>query len=335
MNNGEFICKFLKSIETPDDNTVVFVWNDPQPSNKVKDYLIAQATQGQIPYHIYGKYVDKAAQLLKQAIDKQADTPDKRGAFGIDFNKAQDIRNALDKNWQDFLKENPKYPIATGPYKVVNVTASDMILEKRPDYWNADKITFDKVYAKQVPDPSGQYAMLKAGQLDRFDGTQARDILESILAANKDLLHYRMFDPASMGFVFNIQKPPFNDVKFRRALIYTFDKKKIREVGNYYGKESIGYSVMGMPESFVDQWVLPEVKDKMTKFSYDPAKAEELLKEIGWSKGSDGIWRDKNGKQYNFVIGANAGWAPNANAAEICAEQLTKFGMPTKLRAVD
>lgn len=332
LNNGEYICKFLKSIETPDDYTVVFVWNDPQPNDTIKTQLISQACQTQIPYHIYGKYVDKAAEILKQA--KQATSFDKRGAFGIDIEDTK-TADALNKNWQDFLKENPKFPIGTGPYKVVKVTASDMILEKRSDYWNADKVTFDKILVKMIPDAAGQYAMLRAGQLDRFDGTPPRDILESMLTANKDLLHYRMLDPSGIGFLFNIQKPPFDDVKFRRALVYAFDRTKIREVSNYYGTEVIGYSIMGMPLSAVDNWLLPEVKEKMTKFLYDPAKAEELLKEIGWSKGSDGIWRDKNGKQHNFIIGVNSGWVPGVNGGEVCAEQLTKFGMPTKLKAVD
>ncbi|SHE34929.1 peptide/nickel transport system substrate-binding protein [Caldanaerobius fijiensis DSM 17918] len=333
LNNGEFITKMLKAIETPDDYTVVFVWNDPQPIDKIKNLLIAQPSQGTIPYHIYGKYVDKAAELLKKG--KPATSLDKRGPFGIDLVDDKQLNDELTKNWQAFIKENPKLPIGTGPYKVEKVTASDMILVKRPDYWNAKNVKFDKIICKQVPDLSGQYAMLRGGLFDRYDGTQPKDILESILAANKDLIHYKMPNYSDRGFVYNIQKPPFNDVRFRRALTYVFDKSKIREVGNYYGIESTGYSIMGMPLQFVEWFVPQDIKDKMTKFRYDPAEAEKELKAIGWSKGSDGIWRDKNGKMHEFVIGANNGNFSIVTSAEVSAEQLTKFGFPTKVKSAD
>lgn len=333
LNNGEFITTFLKSIEIPDNDTIVFIWNDPQINEKLKTFLIAQSTQATIPYHIYSKYIDKAAQLLKEG--KQAASIDKRGPFGIDLSDDKTLNDALTRNWQDFVKDTPKMPIGTGPYKVVNVTASDMILEKRSDYWNKKAVPFDKVILKQVPDTAGQLAMLKSGKLEHFDGTQAKDILESMLKSNKDLVHYTEPDPADMGFVFDIQKPPFNNIDFRRALIYIFDKDKIREIGNYYGESTTGYSVMGMPISIVNQYLTPEVKSKMTKFKYDPDEAKKELQAIGWTKGTDGLWKDKNGKSYNFVIGANSGWASNANSAEICAEQLKNFGLPTKLMAVD
>ncbi|SHF40153.1 peptide/nickel transport system substrate-binding protein [Caldanaerobius fijiensis DSM 17918] len=331
LNNGAFICKFLKSVEIPDDYTVIFTWNDPQPNPRVKQLLIAMDWQATIPYHIYGKYVDKAAELLKSA--KPAQDIDKRGAFGLYID--QHLSDELSKNWQEFTKCSPKYPIGTGAFKVVNVTPSHMILKKRPDYWNAKNVKFEEVDLVQMPDQAQQYAMYKTGKYDRGDGTPPKDIIENLLSSNKDLIHYQMFDSSGdFGFVFNIKKPPFDDVRFRRALIYAFDKTKIREVGNYYGKETIGYSIMAMPLSMIKDWVLPEVQEKMTKYKYDPEKAAQLLKEIGWTKGSDGIWRDKNGKVYNFIIGT-AGYYALGPAAEICAEQLTKFGMPTKALYVD
>ncbi|SHF88727.1 peptide/nickel transport system substrate-binding protein [Caldanaerobius fijiensis DSM 17918] len=332
LNNGAFITKFLKSVDTPDDYTVVFVWNDPQPNEKVKNLLIAQDYQATIPYHIYGKYVDRAAEILKQA--KPADTLDKRGAFGLNIIEDKKVNTALNKNWQEFIKFGPKLPVGTGPYMVKTVTASDLIMVKNPYYYNKDKVHFDTLTFKQVGDAAASIAMLRAGQVDSYPGTLPKDMVDSILAANKDLVLFKMFDPADIGMVFNIQKPPFDDVKFRRAIIYAFDKDKIRQVGNYYS-ETHPYSVTGMPVSFIKDWVPQDIQDKMTRYSYDPQKAEQLLKEIGWSKGSDGIWRDKNGKMYNFVIGSNAGWVQCTQPSEIVAEQLTKFGLPTKLMAKD
>lgn len=328
LNNGTQVTAYLDKIETPDDYTVIFIWNNPMPYLKLRDLFIALDYMT-IPYHIYGKYVDKANELLSQC--KKATDINKRGPFGLEID--QKTSDELMKNWQEFLKDNPKYPIGTGPYIVKNVTASDMVLVKRDDYYNSKNVHFNTVTFKQV-DPTSGLAMLKAGQLERFDSTPPKDMLESILNSNKDLVHYVMRGTGCTGTTFNLKKAPFNDVRFRRAVVFALDRNKIREAANYYA-ENYDISVSAIPPSTIEKEVLPEVQDKMTKFIYDPSKAEQLLKEIGWNKGSDGVWRDKNGKMYEFIIGATNTNLWFTNSSELVAEQLTKFGLPTKMQVVD
>ncbi|WP_234946027.1 ABC transporter substrate-binding protein, partial [Caldanaerobius fijiensis] len=335
LNCGCTLDHYLLKAETPDDYTLVLTWNSPAPINHIKDLLIAgEGTgYGQVPYHLYKKWVDETYALLQKG--KLATDITKRGPFGLDRVDNKEWSDALDKVWRDMLKYNPKLPVGTGPFKIQKVTGTDMILVKRPDYYNASNIYFEKVHLIQGTNIQNEYAMLKNGILDRDNGTPPKDILESILNSNKNLIHYMMIDPADQGFMYNLQKYPFNDVNFRRAITYVFDKTKIREVGNYYALDTVGYSAMGVPLCFMDQWVPQEIRDKMTKFTYDLQKAATLLKNIGWTKGSDGIWRDPNGKTYNFVIACNGNDPFFPNPAEVCAEQLTKFGLPTKLLAVD
>ena len=333
MNNGCEIMKYLTDIQTPDDNTVVFIWNNPAPADSIKVLLLAQEGVGQIPYHFFKQYVDKNAEILKMG--KPAANIVDRGPFGLDRVHNKAFSDALDKNWQDFIKVSPKKPLGTGPYTLQTVTVSDMILVKNKDYYDAKNVPFDKLVLKQGLDQAGQYASLKNGVVDRFDGTQPKDIVDSMLKSDKNLIHYQMLDPADRGFMWNTRKYPLSDVNFRRALTYIFDREKIKDVGNYYGKAITDYSIMGMPQTFVDEWVPQDVKDKMTKFSYDPNKAEELLKQLGWTKGSDGKWKDKNGKMYNFILAANAGEGPNVNSTEVASEQLRNFGFNAKTMAVD
>lgn len=332
LNNGAEVTKYLKSIETPDEKTVLFKWRDPAPFEEMKNLFLAQDYQATIAYHLYQKYVDKAAELLKKA--KPISVPDKEGPFGLDID--EDLRKELDKNWQEFIKSGPALPMGTGPFIVKRVTASDMLLEKNEKYWNAGKVAFNRIQIKNMDgtDPSVGYAMLKSGKVDIFDGTPPKDILESVLASNKDLVHFRMFDPATIGMVFNLDHKPFDDPKFRQAVVYALDRAKIREVGNYYGQEA-DVSMSGMPQSELAKWVNPDVREKMTKFTYDPNKAAELLEQLGWTKGSDGKWKDPKGKTPEFVIGVNGSWGPAVNSGQVAAEQLTKFGLPTKLMAVD
>lgn len=330
LNWGTQITKYLEAIETPDDKTVVFVWQEPAPYPELRKKLIASENQGVIGYHQYKQYVDTMADIFKKA-KKQANR-DKQGPFGMDLDP---YKKEIDDNWNKFTKSGPDFPLGTGPYKVKTVTATDMILEKNDKYRDLDVLTFEQMHFKQVPDQAGQLALLKAGELDWVDGTPARDILENILAANKDLVHYRQADPASVGMMFNIRRKPFDNVKFRQAITYIIDRKQIREVANYYGVENPKVSAAGIVLSRLDKVLLPEVKSKMTDYTTNHSKAEELLKEIGWKKGSDGIWTDENGKKYEFTIASDSGDARKINGGQIVADQLTKFGLPTKLKSVD
>jgi len=332
LNNGAELTHYLKSVETPDDHTVVFRWANPAPYDELKMFLIAVDNQGAMPYHYYKQWVDKAASLLQQA-PLDTDPMDKgKTPFGKKI--SPELQKQLDANWQDFSKHGPKFPLGAGPYKVTKVTATDMILEKNPYFYGASKVKFKKIDLKMVSDLNQQYALLRAGQLDRYDGTQPKDILESILGANKNLVHYQMLDAACVGLIFNTAHSPFENETFRRAIVYALDRNKIREVGNYYGKAP-ELAATGFPTSDVPTYIDPDVLQKFTKYPHDDNKAAELLASIGWSKGPDGLWKEKNGKTPHFTIASAADWVPAVHSGEIVAEQLTAFGIPTKYKAVD
>jgi len=331
LNNGSELTNYLTGITTPDDYTVIFKWATPAPFDEMKMLFLAEDTQ-MIPYHYYKKWVDKAAAILAQA--KPDTTPKDQGQTPYGLKITDTIKKQLSDNWNDFANHGPNIPIVDGPYMMKKVNATEMTLVKNPYYWNVSQVKFKEVDLKIINDLNQQYALLKAGQLDNYDGTQPRDILESILAANKNLVHYQVHDPACVGFLFNTAHKPFDNQTFRQAIIYALDRTKIRQVGNYYGTET-ELSGTGMPSSDVSKWVDPSILSHFTKYSYDTNKATQLLESIGWKKGADGIWKDSNGKSFNFVIASDQSWVPAVNSGETVAEQLTSFGLPTKYKAVD
>jgi len=332
LNNGEELTHYLTNIETPDDYTVVFKWANPAPFDEMKTLFMAEAKQGQIPYHYYKQWVDKAVSILKQA--KPDTDPKDLGNVPFGLKITTDLQKQLSDNWNDFAKHGPKFPLGTGAYVVKRVTATDMTLEKNPYFYGANKVKFKTIDIKMINDLNQQYALLKGGKLDSYPGTPPKDIVESILSANKNLVLYKMFDPASVGFMFNETHKPFDNTTFRQAVIYALDRQKIREVANYYGNNT-ELSGTGMPTSEVNKWIDPSLLSKFTKYPHDEQKAAKLLQSIGWTKGTDGIWKDKDGKSFNFIIASDQGWVPAVNAGEVVAEQLTSFGLPTKYKAVD
>lgn len=330
LNNTVDVLKYIDSIETPDDYTFVFNWMEPFVYDEMRLKLIAKDLNGTIPYHIYKEYVDRAYELLKSA--KPASDPKLKKAFGLDI--SGDLLNKVNENWEKFKNSGPSVPIGTGPYKFASVDDKQIIAEKNKDYYGADKVYFETLkFVKCGADLAQEYAMLRDGDFYLTNGTPPKDILEATLAANPDLVHYKMFDLASYGVYFNIRKSPFNETKFRQAISYIIDKKVVREVGNYYGKEYDKISAIGFPPSMMDDYLVSDIE--LTDYTRDIEKASQLLNEIGWVKGSDGVWVDKDGRKADFTLAVDELFDIALNSAQVVAEQLTEFGLNTKVKAVD
>lgn len=334
INYNARITKYLDAIEIPDDKTVVFDFADPVPIDQVKMCMIAEHKQDQNPTHIYGKYADQMWELLKTCPpSKEGET---RGPFGYDITeKQEDLTNI----WNEYIKVVPpdKKPVGTGPYVVGNMNDNKMIMEKNPNYYAPEKIQFETIQNVKVTPEQG-ISMLKKAETDSYPGSLPLDIATSVLAANKDIVFYPTYDPASHGFYFyqESKNSPMSEVKFRQALVHIINKTPAREAGNYYGIES-NISSLGIPPSSLETYVSPEVISKLREYDNNPTKAEELLKEIGCTKDGN-TWKDKDGKELVVVLGVNSGWQPAgvvANVASIVSDQLNAFGIKSEVKAVD
>src|SRR5260370_30430402 len=64
----------------------------------------------------------------------------------------------------------------------------------------------------------------------------------------------------------------------------------------------------------------------LNDYKYDPAKAEQLLQQAGWAKGSDGIYA-KNGQKLEFSMITNSGNKIRETFIQVAAEQFKQIGI--------
>jgi peptide/nickel transport system substrate-binding protein len=79
------------------------------------------------------------------------------------------------------------------------------------------------------------------------------------------------------------------DVRVRRAALTAIDRQAIVDAV-YGGKATVAYFWLAPNDP-----AYPAVDAVVTKYSYDPKRAEALLQEAGWTKGPDGIARNAAG----------------------------------------
>ncbi len=170
-------------------------------------------------------------------------------------------------------KEYNVKPVGCGPYKLVKwVRGEEIILERYENYYGP-KPAYKRIIFKGVPEEAARIAALLTGEADVISGVpihQRKKILESgkaYLTPQMGVMHY-------LGL--NTYKPPFNDVRVRRAMNYAINRELINKA-LFDGKAILCAGPIS-PRTFgADPTLKP--------YPYDPKKAKKLLAEAGYPNG--------------------------------------------------
>ncbi|MGH2490471.1 MAG: ABC transporter substrate-binding protein, partial [Candidatus Limnocylindria bacterium] len=76
------------------------------------------------------------------------------------------------------------------------------------------------------------------------------------------------------------------------------------------------------------QWAYP-APASLNAYAYDTAKAEDLIKQAGYTKNAAGLYA-KDGKTISFTIRTNSGNKTRETLAQVAAEQYKKIGVDAK-----
>lgn len=218
--------------------------------------------------------------------------------------QADQIEKLTGKEFVD--KFQFEQPIGSGEYIILS---SDIKKEqsykftRRDDFWAKDdpmnKYTgnFDYiVFTSIVDNNTVEYETFKRGESDIFYYTSIS--IENWINDTKDEAIKKNWvkkirvktDGAvgSAGIYFNSRKPPFDDIRIRKAFFYLFDRKSIVDKLLYDEYEPFhSFYANGMYENTSND-----------KYDYNPEKAAALLAEAGWvKKNANGILT-KNGRQF-------------------------------------
>ena len=195
------------------------------------------------------------------------------------------------------IGQQKEQPVGSGAFKFVGFDQSQNIVElaANPDYWEgAPKIP--KLRVKTVIDANSLQAELQSGGVDiaPLPSNLSPDTLKSL--ENNPSLKVDQFPGSNIQYLqFNTQAAPLNNVKLRQAIAYGIDREKIiNEL--LFGQATIAYSIL--PN---DSWAY----NAGTKYSFDAAKAKQLLQESGY-KGEPVVFKFSASnvafKQYSEVI---------------------------------
>jgi len=90
------------------------------------------------------------------------------------------------------------------------------------------------------------------------------------------------------------------DQRVRRALMHAIDRDALAEELQYGFATAADSTV---PRAFP---VYSRVDPVLTKYPYDVRRAEQILNEVGFTKGGDGIFRDRDGTVFDLEVRATS-----------------------------
>jgi ABC-type transport system substrate-binding protein len=158
-------------------------------------------------------------------------------------------------------------PVGTGPYVFKSwVQGEKVVLERNPNYFGTAGKP-QQLEFRPVPEGSARVIELQTGNADVVTHIPPESADEIKRGGKAELLVV----PSSFQVFFelNTAKPPFNDVRMRKAVNLAIDRKAIVEkVLNGYGK---------VPESPMAPGV--QGRRAFAPYPFDPAQARKLIKE--------------------------------------------------------
>lgn len=203
-------------------------------------------------------------------------------------------------------------PIASGAFSVKEWVRGDrVVLEKNPNFWQADRVSLDGVEWISIPDDNTRMLKVQAGELDSAIFVPFSSIAE--LQKDPNLTVHLDTSTREDHLLINHAHGLLGNKEVRQAIDMAIDKKAI--------VDAVTFGIGSVANSYIPAGALYHYADNLSR-PYDPEKAKAMLAKAGASD-----------LKLNYVV--NAGDAVDEQIAVLLQQQLSKAGIGVDLQKVD
>jgi peptide/nickel transport system substrate-binding protein len=246
----------------------------------------------------------------------------------------------------------PNELVGTGPFRLKQYKPGQYTLvERNPYYWAVDSKGqrlpyFDNIIMMIVPDQNAMslrflnsetdlIEFVRPEEYDQFKqpASQGRfTFFELGVTPQIDLIVFNQNTGTngSTGkpYVNPVKLKWFRDTKFRQAISFAIDRPSIVQ-STLGGRGEPNYG-------FITKANKRFVNTNIAQYPYNPARAKQLLAEIGISdRNGDGFLEDSGGNAIEFEMNTNAGNSRREKGSVIVQDDLKKLGIRVNFRPLD
>jgi peptide/nickel transport system substrate-binding protein len=216
------------------------------------------------------------------------------------------------------------HPVGTGPYQVSNCAPQNIKYLNNPHYWQSSP-GHPVPAVKEVDYPaflSNTSANLFLSQGQAQWGGQYVPNIQSFYI-NKDSAHrHYWFAPVLNVSLFpNLTNPLLSQLPVRQAISLAIDRAAVSRLGEGGYQQPANQTGVILPtyQTWNDTSLPPT--------THDAAKAQQMLVSAGFTKGSDGIYKDRNGNRLSFTIKTISGYSDWDASLQLITQQLKAAGI--------
>ncbi|WP_244481224.1 extracellular solute-binding protein [Rhizobium sp. Leaf371] len=272
---------------------------------------------------------------------------------------------------RDISRTTLEIPMGSGPYKMASMKAgSTVTYARRDDYWGKDlnvnigQNNFGSIGFTYFADLDVAFEAFRSGNANyRWENSARRWATSYDFPAVKDgriklerLENDSRDSGVMVGFIFNLRRDAFKDVRVREALNYALDFEELKRTifFNEYNRIDSFFFPTELASSGLPQGreleILTDLKDKVPPSVFtkpysnpvggDPAKLRDnlrkaigLLKEAGFELKNNQMIETKTGKPLAFEILLDG--TTIERVALPFSQNLRKIGIEARVRTVD
>lgn len=203
------------------------------------------------------------------------------------------------------IREAPKtiaeHPVGSGPFLLQSYTRDQgAVFVKRPGYHWAPAVTrhvgeayLDRIELSYVPEAMIRFTALESGQSDFALDAPAQNA--AAIRANPELVmrsRIRKGNP-SRSMTFNVEQPPFDDVRIRRAVARAIDREGLAWISGF-GEFLSKADFLAANTRFY--------QPNNDALAYDVSAANALLDDAGWTGRDAQGYRTKDGQRLKATL---------------------------------
>ena len=200
----------------------------------------------------------------------------------------------------DFNRIHFDFPVVSGPYRLGPLRENvSLEMLRRPDWWAATRppnlhtFNFDTIDFRFYAERENAFEAFRKGEIDIFPIYTARIWAQEIRGERFDKnwivrQAVRNHSPIGFqGFAMNLRRPPYDDVRVRRALALLLDRAALNR--------TLMFNQYFLHRSYYEDLYDPEHPCENPETPYDPAEAARLLDEAGWKADPKTGLRSRDG----------------------------------------
>ena len=236
--------------------------------------------------------------------------------------------------------KNDSTPLSSGPYSLYAYSDQKVVLKRVDNYWGNALHNGNKpqpayiVYPIFKSNDAGNLALVQ-GEVDVSQNFIPQIYNRFSRGVGTWFKEKPFFVPGTIVcLMMGLTKPPFCDVKFRRAISYSVNYDQIRTLAIY------GYAPPLKPGIILpygpEKQYYSEEDAASYGVSFDPGKARALLKEAGYRWGEDSLLIGPDGKKLDAVYATCPnGWTDWESTVRIIVSGLRDAGVDVREKYVE